>query len=123
MTQFRTLAPDDTLASAVKELLAGSQEEFPVMKDSQIQGVLRRQDIIKGLTERDQATPVREIASGKCAGIEATAPLESSLEIMRKDGCKTVPVFDAGDIVGLLTLENVGELIMVRSAMNAHANA
>jgi predicted transcriptional regulator len=121
MTRFRALGPQDTLAKAVSELLAGSQEEFPVMTDSKIEGVLRREDIIKGLSERDQQIAVGEIASHQCAAVEADAPLERTLEDMRREGCRTAPVFEAGRIVGLLTLENIAELIMVRSALKSKA--
>jgi Zn-dependent protease/predicted transcriptional regulator len=123
MSRFRALAPEDTLATAVRELLAGSQDEFPVITDSKVEGVLQRQDIIKGLAERDQQIAVRELATHQCTGVEANAPLERTLETMRRDGCRTIPVFETGRIVGLLTMENISELIMVRSALNGNEKA
>jgi Zn-dependent protease/predicted transcriptional regulator len=120
MSRFRALAPDDTLATAVRELLAGSQDEFPVITDSKVEGVLRRQDIIKGLAERDQQIPVRELAAHQCDGVEASAPLEKTLETMRREGCRSIPVLDTGKVVGLLTLDNISELIMVRSALSGN---
>lgn len=123
MSRFRTLAPNDTLATAVTELLAGSQEEFPVMSDSKVEGILRRQDIVRGLAEHDRTVAVRELASQQGGGVEAGAPLDQALETMRREGSKTVPVFDAGKLVGLLTLENISELIMVRSALGGNQRA
>jgi Zn-dependent protease/predicted transcriptional regulator len=121
MRRFRALAPEDTLAKAVTELLAGSQDEFPVITDSKVEGVLRPQDIVKGLAERGDQIPVRELATQQCVSVEATAPLEQTLEQMRREGCRTVPVFETGKMVGLLTLENISELIMVRSALSGSA--
>ncbi len=36
---------------------------------------------------------------------------------MREAGCSTLPVVHNGHLVGMLTLENVGELIMINSAL------
>ncbi len=117
MTRYRSLAPGDNLAKAVSELLAGSQEEFPVMDNSTVLGILRRQDIIKGLADRGQETAVSELASGQCVGVQADASLERTLESMRLEGCRTLPVFQGGNMVGLLTMENISEFIMVRAAL------
>jgi hypothetical protein len=35
---------------------------------------------------------------------------------MRENGCDSVAVTDGGRLVGLLTLENIGELVMVNRA-------
>ena len=37
--------------------------------------------------------------------------------------CATVPVFADSRMVGLLTLENIGEMIMVNAAMNTNGAA
>jgi predicted transcriptional regulator len=43
--------------------------------------------------------------------------LEDVFTRMSQEQCSTVPVLKNGDLVGLLTLENVGELVMVASAL------
>src|SRR4051812_7771683 len=117
MTRFRTLGPRDTLQTAISELLAGSQQDFPVIADAHMEGVLRRQDIMQGLADGGGEKAVGELASHDCPAVEATDSLERTVERMRRDGCKTLPVFETGRMVGLLTLENIAELVMVRSAL------
>ena len=51
-----------------------------------------------------------------CGVVVTSAPLDQTLERMRQESCATLAVMDDGKLVGLLTLENIGELIMVRSA-------
>ena len=36
---------------------------------------------------------------------------------MSREGCGTLAVMDGSKLVGLLTLENIGELVMVKSAV------
>ena len=51
VTDFRVLAPRDSLTSASAALLAGSQIDFPVVDDDGVLvGVLTRTELIRGLT-------------------------------------------------------------------------
>jgi len=122
MTRFATLAPDDTLNDAVDELLAGTDHDFPIVEDGHIVGMLRRKQLINALSSHDRDTPVQEVASSECLTIEPEAPLDDVFQRMNQAQCSTVPVLQADQLVGLLTLENVGELVMVSSAMRTHGD-
>jgi CBS domain-containing protein len=64
---------------------------------------------------------VVEIADEDFFTTEPGAPLDEVFFQMNAQDCSTVPVVDADQLVGLLTLENVGELIMVSSALKSRA--
>ncbi len=117
MTRFQTLTPDDTLGDAIDKLLAGSEHDFPVVDDGAVVGLLRRRDLIRALSERGRETPVREVASSECFTVEDGAMLDEALSRMQQANCSTVPVVRDGRLIGLLTLENVGELMMISSAL------
>jgi Zn-dependent protease/CBS domain-containing protein len=117
MTRFRTLAAHDTLAKAVEELLAGSQQDFPVLENDQPIGILRRNDLVKALAEGRRDAAVTEGMSRDCETVDEAASLKSAVESMRERHCATVPVVAGGRVVGLLTLENISEMIMVNAAM------
>ena len=51
-----------------------------------------------------------------CSVVTDTEPLRAAFEKMRNGECSTLPVMRDGRLVGLLTLENVGELVMVSEA-------
>ena len=42
MTQFATLSPSDPLSRAVEQLLAGAQDDFPVVQEGAVAGLLSR---------------------------------------------------------------------------------
>ena len=119
VTRFAALAPDDTLDDAVDELLAGTDHDFPVVQDGEIVGLLRRKQLIAALSEHDRATAVSKVADQDFFTTEPGAPLDQVFRDMSEHSCSTVPVVQGHRLLGLLTLENVGELIMVSSALRS----
>jgi Zn-dependent protease/predicted transcriptional regulator len=120
MTRFRTLGAQDPLAKAVQELLAGSQQDFPVLENNQPVGILRRNDLVKALSEGRREAVVTEAMCHDCETVDEAAPLKSAVEAMHARQCATMPVVAGGRMVGLLTLENISEMVMVNAAMKTN---
>ncbi|WP_263785514.1 site-2 protease family protein [Salinibacter grassmerensis] len=123
VTRFATLMVDDTLDDAVDALLAGTDHDFPVLEEGAVVGLLRRKQLIQALSERGRDTPVGEAADADCFTTAPSAPLDEVFQQMNARSCSTVPVVEGGQLVGLLTLENVGELIMVSSALETRSHS
>jgi Zn-dependent protease/predicted transcriptional regulator len=117
MTRFRALAADDPLDKAVEELLAGAQQDFPVLENGAAVGILRRNDLVKALSEGRRQATVADVMNRECESVEDTAPLTGTVESMQGKPCGTLAVTHAGRVVGLLTLENVSEMIMINTAL------
>lgn len=117
MTRFRTLSAEDSLETAIRELLAGSQQDFPVVAGGNIVGILRRNDLVQALAQGRREASVGDVMGRECGAVTASDPLDKTLERMSREGCATFAVMDGGKLVGLLTLENIGELVMVKSAV------
>jgi CBS domain containing-hemolysin-like protein len=45
-----------------------------------------------------------------------------ALNRLQESGTKTLPVTHAGQLVGLITMENITEYLMIRSALKAASN-
>lgn len=117
ITDFRTLAPHDSLARAVELLLAGAQQDFPVVEDGAVVGILTRSDLLTALARQDQAAPVADVMRRDFCVADAADQIETALERLQAHDCHTVPVVSSGALVGLLTMDNVGELLSVQAAM------
>lgn len=117
MTDYIVLSEDDTLEAAVGALLAGSQQDFPVVKDGHLIGILPRNDFVQALSEHGRTTPVTEVMRRDCRTVEDTDLLEDIFQQMQTARCPMLPVLHEGELVGLLTLENVGEWMMIKSAL------
>lgn len=123
MTRFRTLAPADPLDRAVDELLAGSQQDFPVVDHNGIAGVLRRNDLVRGLKAGTRDLPVGDFMCRGCLSFDEAESLRHAVEAMQAGQCASSPVLRDGRLVGLLTLENISEMIMIHEALAGHAPA
>jgi Zn-dependent protease/CBS domain-containing protein len=117
--EFRTLSADASLQEAVDALLATSQHDFPVVDDSgNVAGLLTRQDLIGALRKNDPALRVGDVMRRDIPTVTTGTRFEDAFRIMQEYNCPAVPVLDRMKrLVGLLTPENVTELMMVQSAM------
>ena len=121
VTSFVSLETRHELQHAVDLMLAGDQQDFPVLEGGRYLGMLTRSDLIRGLRADGPEAPVGRVVRTDIEPVDGTWPLERALQVMRASRLSAVPVTRAGQLVGLLTLENVGELLMVQEARQRHA--
>ena len=117
LTDFCTLAPQDSLARAVELILAGSQQDFPVAENGQVVGVLTRADLLRELAQRGQESLVAEVMRRDFQVVDSSEMLETAFARLQSYECNTLPVTHNGRLVGLMTMENVGEFIMIQTAL------
>jgi Zn-dependent protease/predicted transcriptional regulator len=123
LTDFKTLAPGQTLADATRLLLAGSQRDFPVVERDSVVGVLAHRELFLALCEQGEDAAVANVMRREFAKLSADAPLETALAPKNVEKGLVMPVLDRGRLVGVVTAENVGEFFMVRSALQARGGS
>ncbi len=114
---FRTLAPKDSLGRAIEHILAGFQQDFPVADGGKLVGVLTRADLLTGLEKHGREAPVEEVMHRSFETAHPSEMLEQAFARLQSCNCKALPVVRDGSLVGMLTLDNVGELFAIRSAL------
>jgi Zn-dependent protease/CBS domain-containing protein len=120
ITDFHAVRPSDTLAEVVRLILAGSQQDFPVVGDSgQVVGVLTRSDLLAALSRRGESGVVADSMQRDFQTVEADTTLEQASTALQSCSCHTLPVLNRGALAGLVTLENIGEFMMIRAALEA----
>ncbi|MBI5305547.1 MAG: site-2 protease family protein [Chloroflexi bacterium] len=117
ITDFRTLSPHDSLAHATDVLLTGSQHDFPVTEDNRVVGILTRADLINALKQRGEMSLVGDAMQREFLTADASEMLEGASERLQTCACHTMPVMRGGQLVGLVTMDNLGEFLMIRSAL------
>ena len=117
VTDFRALPVHATLADAAALLLAGEQREFPVVDNvGALEGLLTRDNLIQGLSARGPGAIVDQAMTRGVAAIPPDLDFASALERLRESRLPALPVVDGGRLVGLLTTENINDLLLVRRA-------
>lgn len=117
LTDFRTLNPDDTLARALEHILAGFQQDFPVVFGDHVLGVLTREDLMRALAQGGSTMLVRDAMRRDFQMADSHDMLERALALLRDCNCRSLPVQHDGRLVGILNMENVGEFLMIRTAL------
>ncbi len=119
MTQFATLTPDAPVEQAVDTLLRTSQSEFPVIDAAgKPVGLLGRGDLIRALKERGPQSHVAEAMGTVVPTIGHRKCLDEAFRLIQESSAPAVAVIDGtGRLVGLVTSETVGEMMMLHEAL------
>jgi Zn-dependent protease/CBS domain-containing protein len=119
MTQFATLTPDEHVDAAVETLLRTNQGEFPVVDgQSRPLGVLGRNELIRALKERGPDSRVGDAMTDRIPIVNNRCCLDEAFRLLQEKQAPAVGVVDASErLVGLVTSETIGEMLMVHRAM------
>ncbi|WP_425105638.1 site-2 protease family protein [Ancylobacter sp.] len=117
ITQFETLGPTASVGDAAEALIRTTQKEFPIVDGAvHLRGVLTRDAMIRALQAQGPGASVLE-AMAEVPTVGTRTPLDRALALITQRGAPVVGVVDAGGrLVGLLSPENVGEMMMLRAA-------
>jgi Zn-dependent protease/predicted transcriptional regulator len=117
ITEFRALRSDDPLAEAVGHLLGGFQQDFPVLEDGRLVGVLTRNDLAAGLGQYGPETRVGEVMQREFVTTHPNEMLRTAFSRLQEGHCRTLPVVKEGHLLGLLTADNLAEVLMIQEAL------
>jgi Zn-dependent protease len=123
ITDFRTLSPHDSLARAVELLLSGAQQDFPVVESGAVVGILTRADLLTALAREEQQSPVADIMRRNFLVADASDMIDVAFQRLQGDDCHTIPVIRRGMLIGLLTMDNLGEFLRVQTAIGGRPAA
>ncbi len=122
-TDFRVLSTADTLGLAARRLLEGSQVDFPVLApDGALVGILTRGGLIGGLTEQGSEARVDSVMDRRFVIAHPADLLSTVIARLEDCACRSIPILDDGRVVGMVTTENIGELMMVRDALRSSSH-
>jgi Zn-dependent protease/CBS domain-containing protein len=118
VTNFARLQRSANIDEAIEMLLATTQHEFPVVDpEGRFEGLITRDDIIRALRESGPGTAVVSVMRKDIPKSHPRKNLQDSLRMMQDAGVPAVAIVDdSGRLVGLMTHENLGEMMMVRAA-------
>ena len=117
ISNVQTLSPDESVANALGRVRSGSgfQHDFPVVEDHAVAGVLTREAMLAAIADGGAERPVREVMQRSFVSASPNEPLDEALARLQSCDCRTIPVLEHGQLVGLLTPEKIAEAAMTES--------
>jgi Zn-dependent protease/CBS domain-containing protein len=106
LTDFATLSPADTLEDALDKAVHTLQDDFPVVRGSDMVGVISKQKILDAL--RSDGNGYVQAAMNRL--FEVSAKQDSLASAFRKLAARNlsiIPVVDEQRLVGIITLQNL----------------
>jgi CBS domain-containing protein len=116
MHEFHALSPQSTLAEAAVLVLQGWQRDFPVVDDGGVRGLLTRSSLIRALAHEGGNNVVEPVMDHDLVTASPTEPLEAVLARMRDKQAAAALVVVNGELVGMITPENVLDLVELTEA-------
>ncbi|HSR52563.1 MAG TPA: site-2 protease family protein [Acidobacteriota bacterium] len=117
ITEFRTLDPSDSLRHVVDHLLAGFQQDFPVVdREGELLGVLTRSDLVSALRNKGEETRVYDVMQTDFEVAHPNEMMETVFNRLRECSCRSLPILKDGRLVGMVTMDNLGEFMSVQGA-------
>jgi Zn-dependent protease len=106
LTDFATLSPADTLEDALEKAVHTLQDDFPVVRGSDMVGVVSKQKLLEAL--RADGNGYVQAVMNRI--FEVAARQESLASAFRKLSARNlsiIPVVDEQQLVGIVTLQNL----------------
>ena len=116
ITEFHALTPSDTLNTAAQAVIHTTQHEFPVLDaDGALLGFVTRNRLFAALAEdRPRSDPATAIMESDIPQVALTNGLNKVLEGLHKGAPAVAVCTRSGQMVGYITRENIGELMVIR---------
>lgn len=111
-----TLSPYNNFGQVLDAVIHGYQTDFPVVEeDGRLVGMLTRADIFAAAHSPDRYSSVRDLMRTEFPTISPDADLFSDgNRLLQESGLRAIPVVRGGELVGMLTIEDVGQANLLR---------
>ena len=119
LTEFQSLAPGDSLFDAVERALHSLQDDFPVVAEGRVVGVLTRGGLLRAFSGQGWNQPVQAVMSSRFETAERGDTLAAAFTKLTARGLSMLPVLESGRLVGIVTLQNLRQSITFLSRNGA----
>jgi Zn-dependent protease/CBS domain-containing protein len=110
-----TVTPYHTFGQVLNSVIQGYQEDFPVVDEhGRLVGMITRDEIMAAAHSPERYSSVRDLMKTDVPTISSQADLfEEGFPVLRQSGLRALPVTEDGELVGMLTIEDVGNASML----------
>jgi len=119
LTDFVSFSPNDNLKAASEAFLHTLQGNFPVLFGKTLMGVLTREDIIQAIGEKRENERIAEVMNREFDVTTENTKLVTLYKEMSEKRISMMPVMRGDELVGIVTMEQIGRYHVLSSARSA----
>jgi Zn-dependent protease/CBS domain-containing protein len=111
-----TVSPYSSFGQVLDAVIHGYQVDFPVVEeDGRLVGMLTRGEIFSAVHSPDRFGDVRDVMLTDFPTIAPDADLfADGNRILQESGLRAIPVVQNGELVGMLTVDDIGQANLLR---------
>ena len=111
-----TVTPYHTFGQVLDSVIHGYQEDFPVVdEDGELVGIITRSEIMAAAHSPGRYAIVRDLMRTEFPTISPDADLfRDGNRLLQERGLRALPVVKDGNLVGMLTVDDVGQAALLR---------
>ncbi|MCG3140718.1 MAG: hypothetical protein HDKAJFGB_01834 [Anaerolineae bacterium] len=116
-TNVRALTPQEWLGAAIDSLMATGQQDFPIVQNGRVVGLLTRDALMNGLRTFGAYTPIHRVMLPTAPTVDSNASLVDAAETMQERQLGALPVTMNDTLVGMLTGDSIREFLRVQQVL------
>jgi Zn-dependent protease/CBS domain-containing protein len=111
-----TVTPYHNFGQVLDSVIHGYQEDFPVVdEEGNLVGIITRSEIMAAAHSPDRYATVRDLMKTEFPTISPDADLfTDGNRVLQESGLRALPVVKDGNLVGMLTVDDVGQAALLR---------
>lgn len=116
-----TITPYHTFGQVLDAVIHGYQTDFPVVDEGgQLVGMLTRAEIFAAANSPERYSTVRDLMRTDFPTVSPDADLFSEgNRLLQESGLRAIPVVKSSELVGMLTVEDMGQANLLRDLRGA----
>jgi Zn-dependent protease len=118
-TDYVSLKPGDNLEKALEIIYHGFQDDFPVIGNQGIAGILTRDSILSAIHEKGKNVLVSEVMDSDFKKIEPSMILDDLRRHFNTTGKTAALVVENGKLKGILCLSGISRYLVIQSALSS----
>tara|TARA_R110002051_G_scaffold213557_1_gene278454 strand:+ start:128 stop:1216 length:1089 start_codon:yes stop_codon:yes gene_type:complete len=116
MTDITTFNPNDTVSKVLKTIISGTENNFVVLKEAVIIGILYHKDIIENSNKKNWL--VKDIMTTTFKVLQDKDDLKKVYELVYSESNSFFPVVKQDQFVGVIDYVNLNEYLLIQAKLS-----
>jgi len=116
ITNFTTFNPHNTIKDVIEIIISGTENNFVVLEQESIKGLLYYQDIIENA--KNDSFLVKDIMNTSFKTVSSNDDLNKLYQLIHSQKNSFFPVLENGKLVGVIDSVNLNEFILLQPKLD-----